>query len=323
MNNLNAHISAAAADSDLRDIEVDRIDRNPENPRLVFRSGDLEELLVSIRRYGVQVPISVYKEGARYVLIDGERRWICCQKLGKKTIPALIQEKPSALTNLLLMFNIHALREQWDYLTISMKLPRVISLLQRELGHAPNERDLSDYTGLSRGAIRRCRLIIELPEKYKDDILEELNKPKPQQKLTEDFFIEMERALKTVGRAMPGVIDHRDRVRRVLIHKYKTGVIENRVHFRFLAKIARAERVQADKTVARAALRRVFQRNEYSIAAAYRNSVAEAYSERDLGARAKSLIGQLEELEVEHIDRSVREALERLYLRLREVLGKR
>src|SRR5712692_498059 len=195
-----------ATHSELRTIPVDSIDKNPENPRTVFRPGELEELLESIRRYGVQVPIAVYKEKGRYVLIDGERRWRCCVKLNKKEIPALVQEKPDALTNLLLMFNIHALREQWDYLTIALKLPRVIKLLSSDLGREPNERELSDKTGLSRGAIRRCRYLIELPEEYQDEILKELNKPKSQQKLTEDLFIEMERALKTVERAMPTVI---------------------------------------------------------------------------------------------------------------------
>src|SRR5262245_59332582 len=119
-----------AEDSELRSIPLSQIDRNPENPRLVFRSGEMEELLESIRLYGVQVPISVYKDGRRYVLIDGERRWLCCQKLGKDAIPALVQRRPTALDNLLLMFNIHALREQWDLLTIAMKIPRIAGLLE-------------------------------------------------------------------------------------------------------------------------------------------------------------------------------------------------
>src|SRR5437879_6280802 len=95
-----------ASSSLLENIPVERIDRNPENPRILFRPTEFEELLESIRRYGVQVPISVYRNKGRYVLIDGERRWRCALKLNNKTIPALIQEKPDDLTNLLLMFNI-------------------------------------------------------------------------------------------------------------------------------------------------------------------------------------------------------------------------
>ena len=100
----------------LSEIPINEIDRNPENPRIVFRQAELEDLYESIRRYGVQVPIAVYEENNRFVLLDGERRWRCCLKLGKQTIPAIIRSKPTALNNLLLMFNIHSLREQWDLL---------------------------------------------------------------------------------------------------------------------------------------------------------------------------------------------------------------
>jgi ParB family transcriptional regulator, chromosome partitioning protein len=313
-------LQISAEDSKLRDLPVAQIDRNPENPRLIFRSGEMEELLESIRRYGVQVPVSVYKEGRKYVLIDGERRWYCCRKLGKDTIPALIQNKPTQLTNLLLMFNIHALREQWDLLTIAMKVPRVVSLLEKELKRKPTEREISDHTGLKRSVIRRSRLLADLPSKYKEDMLDELKKPKPEQKLTEDLLIEMERALKTVERALPDVIDNKDRVRRVLISKYQTGVIENRVHFRNVAKIARAERVSVSARAATHALKKLFTDNNYSIDAAFRDSVSEAYSERDIQTNAKALLDQLDSLATGAIRKEVRLVLDKLYRRLREVL---
>jgi ParB family transcriptional regulator, chromosome partitioning protein len=313
-------LQISAEDSKLRDIPVAQIDRNPENPRLVFRSGEMEELLESIRRYGVQVPVSVYKEGRKYVLIDGERRWYCCQKLGKETIPALIQNKPTQLTNLLLMFNIHALREQWDLLTIAMKIPRVVSLLEGDIKRKPTEREIADHTGLKRSVIRRSRLLAELPKKYQEDMLDELRKPKAEQKLTEDLFIEMERALKTVERALPDVIDNKDRVRRVLISKYQSGVIANRVHFRNVAKIARAERVSVSTRAATHALKKLFTANTYSIDAAFRDSVSAAYSERDIQTNARGLLDQLDSLSAGPLNKPLREVLEKLYRRLREVL---
>jgi ParB family transcriptional regulator, chromosome partitioning protein len=118
----------------------------------------MNTLTASIRRYGIQVPIIVYAEGSHFVLIDGERRWRCARKLNLPRIPALVKEKPSRLNNLLLMFNIHALREQWDYLTIARKLSDVISLFKKEnKDRDPTEIELSELTGLTRGQIRRCR----------------------------------------------------------------------------------------------------------------------------------------------------------------------
>ena len=234
---------ASAADSKLQQIPIDKIDRNPDNPRIVFRPGELEELQESIRLYGVQVPISVYREHGRYVLIDGERRWRCASKLNSGTIPALVQKKPPPLQNLLLMFNIHALREQWDLLTVGLKLPKIIDLLTKEIGKAPTIKEISEKTGLNRAMIRRCKLLMSLPQQYKDQILAELQKPKAQQKFTEDLFIELERSLTTVTRAMPEVVPDREAVRKVLLKKFQAGIINNRVLFRDIGKIARAKKV--------------------------------------------------------------------------------
>lgn len=307
----------------LKLIDVDLIDRNPENPRIIFRPGELSQLTESIRKHGVQVPIAVYREGRRYVLIDGERRWRCSIKLNRQTIPALVQEKPDRLSNLLLMFNIHALREQWDLLTISMKLPTVIGLLKNRSGRDPTEREISSETGLNLAVIRRCKLLMALPDKHKQTILKELQKPKSEQKLTEDFFIEMERSLTTVQRAMPALVTQigKEKMREILITKYKVGTISNRVDFRQIAKIARADRVSADPIQATQSLRKLFSDNDYSIEEAYDSSVAYAYDERDILTRVKSLTAQLSQFDSESIDDDVEDALGELQKIITSVLG--
>ncbi|MBK6936712.1 MAG: ParB/RepB/Spo0J family partition protein, partial [Chitinophagaceae bacterium] len=97
--------------ADLQNVPVALIERNPENPRIFFRQEEMEQLYVSIRTKGLLVPISVYEDNGKYVIIDGERRWRTFLKLNYDTIPAIIQDKPTPLDNLLLMFNIHGLRE--------------------------------------------------------------------------------------------------------------------------------------------------------------------------------------------------------------------
>lgn len=284
----------------LKDIPVRMIDRNPENPRLFFRQEEMDELTESIRKFGVQVPISVYKEGNRYVLLDGERRWRCCIKLNKATIPAIVQERPDTLTNLVLMFNIHALREQWDLLTIAVKLPRIISLYKKKFSTLPNERQLSEETGLTRSMLRRCKIIMNLPEHHIDIIKSELKKPKSEQRITEDFYIEMERSLTSVSRAMPDLIKDdldKEKIRVVLIDKYKNDVINNIVDFRKIAKIARADVVNADKDKAEKELRKLFEKNSYSIQNAFEASVSEAYSERNIKTYIQSLLVNLDELD--------------------------
>jgi ParB family chromosome partitioning protein len=307
---------------ELLDISVEKIDRNPENPRIYFRAAELETLLNSISRHGVQVPISVYREHGRFVLVDGERRWRCSLKLNKKTIPALIQEKPDALGNLLLMFNIHALREQWDLLTIALKLPRVISLLESKLGKKPAEKDIAEETGLPRAAIRRSRYLMDLPDVYKDQLRDDLQRPKNQQQLSEDFFIELERSLKTVERALPEALVNKNQARDVLIEKYKRKVIQNLVDLRYIPKIARASKVNADTGRAVTALKTLFRANDFSPEKAYEQSVSEAYTERDVVSRIEAILGRLEELDPKALDPEFRHALRKLLRRLVKVLGR-
>jgi ParB family chromosome partitioning protein len=74
------------------EIEVERIDPNPEQPRRIFDAGQLERLADSIRRHGILQPVVVRAAGERYELVVGERRWRAAQVAGRKTIPAVIAE---------------------------------------------------------------------------------------------------------------------------------------------------------------------------------------------------------------------------------------
>jgi ParB family chromosome partitioning protein len=77
----------------VRLVPIDRIESNPEQPRLAFDETSLLELAASIREHGVLQPILVRPlEGGRYQLIAGERRWRASRSAGLETIPALIEE---------------------------------------------------------------------------------------------------------------------------------------------------------------------------------------------------------------------------------------
>ena len=77
----------------VRIVPVDRIDSNPQQPRLAFNQDTLDELAASIREHGVLQPILVRPIGQnRYQLVAGERRWRASKQAGLETIPALIEE---------------------------------------------------------------------------------------------------------------------------------------------------------------------------------------------------------------------------------------
>jgi ParB-like chromosome segregation protein Spo0J len=46
----------------LQEISPDRINPNPQNPRLIFREDEMNQLLESIQEVGIKVPLSVFPE---------------------------------------------------------------------------------------------------------------------------------------------------------------------------------------------------------------------------------------------------------------------
>jgi ParB/RepB/Spo0J family partition protein len=77
----------------VRIIPLDKIEPNPEQPRLAFNEETLQELSASIREHGVLQPILVRPlEGNRFQLIAGERRWRASKLAGLDSVPALIED---------------------------------------------------------------------------------------------------------------------------------------------------------------------------------------------------------------------------------------
>ena len=86
----------AKADDELRNIDIDLIERGPWQPREHFDEETLQELADSIAMQGVVQPIVVRQKTdldgkGRFEIVAGERRWRASQKAGLSKIPAVIK----------------------------------------------------------------------------------------------------------------------------------------------------------------------------------------------------------------------------------------
>ena len=77
--------------STLQELEIASIVPDIEQPRRFFDEEALAELAASIKEHGVLQPIVVSPNGAKYVIVAGERRWRASQRAGLKTIPAIVR----------------------------------------------------------------------------------------------------------------------------------------------------------------------------------------------------------------------------------------
>ena len=76
----------------LKQIDVNAIERNPYQPRRDFGNDELDELVKSIRQHGVLQPLLVRPRSDGYQLIAGERRWMAGKRAGLHTVPCRVLE---------------------------------------------------------------------------------------------------------------------------------------------------------------------------------------------------------------------------------------
>lgn len=79
-------------ESDITEIETDKIIPNPNQPRKNFDEEALRELASSVKLHGVIQPLVVNKtDNGNYLIIAGERRWRACKLAGIEKVPVVIK----------------------------------------------------------------------------------------------------------------------------------------------------------------------------------------------------------------------------------------
>src|SRR5262249_39096833 len=86
---------SSAGGPELRELDVSRIEPNPDQPRANFDAAGIDALAGSIGSVGLLQPLIVRPlDDGRYELVAGERRWRAAQKAGIDRVPAVIRSSP-------------------------------------------------------------------------------------------------------------------------------------------------------------------------------------------------------------------------------------
>ncbi len=143
---------------DLRDLPVELIRPNPNQPRKRFEGDGLTALAASLTERGVVQPILVRPlAGGTYELVAGERRWRAAQLAGLETIPAIVRDHDDAATLELALIENMA-REDLN----PVEEARAIAALVEELGLTREA--VGRRVGRSRVAISNLLRILDLPD---------------------------------------------------------------------------------------------------------------------------------------------------------------
>jgi ParB family chromosome partitioning protein len=168
----------------VKEVPINKLVANPHNPRYLFDRRPMDALFESIQKAGILVPLTVYQEKAsgQFIILDGQRRWMCAQKVGLKTVPVNQVAEPDLVQNIVTMFQIHKLREDWELMPSALK----IELLMNEINDR-NDARIAELTGLNESVIIRCKKLLSYDRNFQDMMLTE----QPEQRLKSDFFIEL------------------------------------------------------------------------------------------------------------------------------------
>lgn len=279
----------------LQEIPPDLISPNPENPRMYFREAGLNKLADSVEEAGgVLVPVYVYEDpnnNAQYILIDGERRWRVALNLGLDTIPALVRDsEPDPAKNIIEMFNIHKVREDWEEMPTARALLEVMNRTGTE-----DSDELKNLTGISKEQIARFKLILSLPDRY--------------QKMIEDgdvpmnFFVELDRnvirPLQRSRHELAATYDD-EALRQAFISKREQGALPDLIDLRKVKPIISRAVLDAGSADNPSELddylRRLFDDGETTVDEIYDASVAVAIEADELRHHVELLPKQFERL---------------------------
>jgi ParB family chromosome partitioning protein len=146
---------------ELRELPVDLIEPNPNQPRRAFDEDALLALADSIGSRGVLQPVLVRPVAGRYELIAGERRWRAARLAGRVTIPAIVRHHgDSGSLELALIENMA--REDLN----PVDQARGCAALVEELGLTREE--VGVRVGRSRVAVANLIRLLDLPAEALD-----------------------------------------------------------------------------------------------------------------------------------------------------------
>jgi ParB family chromosome partitioning protein len=159
--------AAPAAGEGTRDLPIELVHRNPDQPRRHFAVEEIAELEASIRDKGVLQPILVRpspKTQGEFEIVAGERRWRAAQQAGLKAIPALVRVLDDdkafeiAIVENVQREDLNAMEEAQAYRSLMSRF-------------AYTQEKASAAVGKSRSHVANTLRLLQLPETVQDHVL--------------------------------------------------------------------------------------------------------------------------------------------------------
>jgi len=153
------------------EIPVNRIERNPQQPRVEFSGTELDELAASIQQHGVLQPLLVVRkplepgQPERFEIIAGERRWRAAQSIHLATVPCIVRDDLPERERLEISLVENLQRKDLNPVEEASAYRR----LNSEFGLTHG--DIATRVGKSRPAVSNTMRLLELPDPMQQSLV--------------------------------------------------------------------------------------------------------------------------------------------------------
>ena len=158
---------AAEPANGVREIPIELIHRNPEQPRRHFPDAEIAELESSIRSQGILQPILVRpspRTPGEFEIVAGERRWRAAQKAGLAIVPALVRAlDDDHAFEIAVIENVQ--REDLN----AMEEAQAYASLMRRMAYTQDR--AATAVGKSRSHVANTLRLLQLPDAVQDHVL--------------------------------------------------------------------------------------------------------------------------------------------------------
>jgi ParB family chromosome partitioning protein len=145
----------------LSNISLDQIEVRTQ-VRTKFNDESLVELGENIKVNGLIQPLVIHREGNKFVLICGERRFRAMTMIGMKEAPCFILENKTKEELMAIQFSENQAREDLHY------IDQADSIYGYQTLTGTSERKITAALGISKSEVHRCLMIAKLPKDIKE-----------------------------------------------------------------------------------------------------------------------------------------------------------
>lgn len=153
----NQEATVTALTTGMRQLPIDLLRANPNNPRRNFAEDEIESLARSLKDKGVLQPIMVRPSGSEFEIVAGERRWRAAQRAGIHEVPVIIRELDDRETlEIAIIENVQ--RSDLN----PLEEARAYKMLMDQYDYT--QQQLAESIGKSRSHIANTMRLMQLPE---------------------------------------------------------------------------------------------------------------------------------------------------------------